>query len=103
MPYFNWVRWLRSQRHSRLEPFRRKRARGPSVEVLEDRTLLAAGLAASLLPAPLVSNQSSLGAGLNPQVAIDPMNPQKIVVVASINGDALTAYYSIDAGQDWVN
>src|SRR5438105_3884621 len=128
MSFFNWSEWLRSLvRRPRLKPFRRTKRNylRLHLEALEDRTLMAVAATAlpvSNLPVPLVTNQTSLGAGtyqpsgsvggsflqateaagMNPQLTVDPMNPQKMVVVAS-NGNALVGYYSTDGGQAWNN
>ncbi len=118
MPFFNLARWLRSLSRPHTKPIRNKHNSRMNLEVLEDRTLLATAVTAlpiSNLPIPLANNQTSLGStlpglgaagqeagGMNPQVAVDPMNPLKVVVVAT-NGDALVGYYSIDGGQAWTN
>ncbi len=96
MPFFTWARWFRSLSQPRNRPFRQRKrdALRLHMEVLEERTLM------STLPAALVSNQTAVGPGINPQVAIDPLNSQKMVVVAS-TGALLTAYYSTDAGTTW--
>lgn len=56
----------------------------------------------TVLPPALVSNQQALGSGVSPQVVVDPINPSKMVVVAS-TGAVLTAYYSTDAGSTWTS
>ncbi|MCC6417524.1 MAG: proprotein convertase P-domain-containing protein [Gemmataceae bacterium] len=65
-----------------------------TVEALEERVVM------SVLPPAVVSNQQSLGIGVGPQVAIDPLNPQKIVAVASA-GAGTVINYSTDGGYSW--
>src|SRR5205814_10385252 len=79
MSFFNWARWLRSLYRPRKQPYRKNSLTSIrlSVEGLEDRTLL------STLPAPLVSNPRSIGAGFGPSLAMDPVNPQKLVEVSN--------------------
>src|SRR5262245_30937547 len=87
-------RWLGNNRRERLSELQqprssRKRAKldlRPTFEVLEDRTML------SVLPQPIVSGPPTDIAGLSllgglgnggnettPAVAVDPLNPQKLV------------------------
>src|SRR5437016_4116828 len=99
--------WWSKNEDSQNRRFRKKSPR-LSIEHLEDRTLL------SVLPAPVVTNQSTLPGlvttglfdAVNPQEAMDPVNPQKIVVAASIEGGigaraGIGVWYSIDAGYSW--
>ncbi|HZU35062.1 MAG TPA: DUF642 domain-containing protein, partial [Gemmataceae bacterium] len=91
------------------KPHRRHTAR-PKVETLEDRTLL------SVIPAATVTNQRIVdgSAGLSslyPNVAVDPMNPQKILEFhttsvmsqpAPIDPEmVLNGNYSTDGGKSW--
>lgn len=65
-----------------------------TVEALEERVVM------SVLPPAVVSNQQPLAGSFSPQVAIDPLNPQKLVAVASTGGGTVINY-SIDGGYSW--
>src|SRR5208337_4924785 len=74
------------------------------VEELEARTLLA--VLPSVLPAPVIDGQTTgVNAlnitGLSPQVVVDPINPQKVVAVASTGGNGYVLLASADAGLSW--
>jgi subtilisin-like proprotein convertase family protein len=71
-----------------------------AVEELEVRTLL------SVLPSPVIDGQTTgVNAlkitGLSPQVVVDPINPQKVVAVASTGGNGYTVLASADGGFSW--
>src|SRR5688572_10866983 len=95
--YMNWI-----QGKTQRLPFIRKPSHRLGIEFLEERTLMSA------LPAPLVSDPTnvfegpSAATGLSPQVAIDPLNPSRMVTIAT-TGSALVGWYSIDAGNSWEN
>ena len=74
MAFFSFARWFRTLSR---RPGRTLRNKRPvyfrlDLEALEDRTLL------SVLPAPVVTNPTSLGAGISPQVVYDPLNPSDL-------------------------
>jgi subtilisin-like proprotein convertase family protein len=106
--------WLRKGNSgSRRSRNRRAAALRPSprlrLEALEDRTVM------SVLPSPAVTSNLILPAGLNggvgyssPAIAIDPVNPQKLIAVSTarapgstVPGDTLQANYTIDGGATW--
>jgi subtilisin-like proprotein convertase family protein len=124
-------RWFGDNRREHLSELRqpkksRQKAKPhlrPTFEVLEDRTLL------SVLPPPIVLGQTdiaglALGPGTvgnggnqsSPAVAVDPLNPQKMVVAFNYtpkdpppdgDGDApdqttfVEAAFSVDGGTSW--
>src|SRR5262249_28047440 len=55
------------------------------------------------LPPAVVNSQSTFGTGVSPQVAVDPVNPLKVVAVASNNGNGYTIVASFDGGQSFAN
>jgi hypothetical protein len=71
------------------------------LEYLEER-LAPSG---TQLPAPMVSNPGQLGGGYDPQVVVDPINPQIVAaswVSSPKNGKtSLVVAYSADGGQTW--
>ncbi|HZU38556.1 MAG TPA: hypothetical protein VFA18_21705, partial [Gemmataceae bacterium] len=85
----------------------------PQLEILEERTLLAT------LPVPQVSGQQVLldprlvattASVLSPAVAIDPINPNKMVAVEVVNitapapaEAAIDLQYSTDGGKTWTD
>ena len=76
----------------------RKPVRTPLLEALEHR-LAPAGLQ-DVLPAALVNSQPALtnaATNINPQVAVDPLNPQKLFEVHSTGG-GLSGFYSNGGG-----
>src|SRR6266540_849284 len=92
MQFFNWSRWVRSRQVTRLTTVRNRPSRRlrPGFETLEDRTLL------SSLPAPVVidgsqdsfpftfpTNNPALYPLIDAQIAVNPLNPNKLVAVAS--------------------
>src|SRR5262249_30563966 len=86
---FTWARWLRSISRPRGKTYQKRHPFPARVglEALEDRTLPAS------LPGPVVSNQTALPTSFaNPQanhplfdaqIAINPLDPQRLVAVAS--------------------
>jgi subtilisin-like proprotein convertase family protein len=91
-------RWL--QRKTTRKQRRRRHPRTlvrPRLEGLEDRTLL------STLPLPQVGAQQQLaGDAINPVVAIDPVNPNKVVAVYnSSGGGTVGGVFSYDGGHTW--
>ena len=77
----------------RTDAGRKKR---PVFETLEDRTVPA-----TLPPALVTPNTNPVMAGaFNPQLAVDPLNSQNMVAIAS-TGAALTGQYSTDGGTNW--
>src|SRR5437879_2570560 len=104
MPFFNWTRWLRSMYRPRGKTYYKRpgSTRRMHVEQLEDRTLLA------VLPAAVVSNQTSMiaggavQAGTSPAIAQDPVNPLKLVEVhVATNSANIIARFSNDGGSTW--
>jgi subtilisin-like proprotein convertase family protein len=117
----------RKRSHARTSPAQKSTLRRLALDRLEDRTLLATGALASTLPEPVTQAQSEVGNGFvatgtganssSPSVAIDPLNPLKMVSVwttldttdakidAGNNGGYVTTYvqgaYSIDGGTTW--
>src|SRR5438067_1709215 len=89
MTPFTWARWLRS--FCIFQGFRRP-------------VLLPLAVP---LPAPLVSNPRSIGAGFGPSLAMDPVNPQKLVEVSNAlppTNSTIAApvgRYSLDGGANW--
>ncbi|MEZ6142255.1 MAG: hypothetical protein R3B84_16980 [Zavarzinella sp.] len=53
-----------------------------------------------LLPEPLVSNTSTIGAGYSPQIIANPLDPLHLVSVYSTGG-TVGANYSYDGGLNW--
>src|SRR5438067_7004579 len=100
MALFYWRRWLRSISQARPKTYRKKHAGGarPALEALEDRALFA------VLPPALVSNAGTIAtstlSGFSPNVALDPVNPLKMIEVHT-TGSLLVANYSTDGGQSW--
>ncbi|MFM7149625.1 MAG: hypothetical protein ACKO23_07260, partial [Gemmataceae bacterium] len=104
-----WARWAGvSSRKTKNKSRRESAYQGRlTLEKLEDRTLPAT------LPLPLINNQgeilpSSSTSLTDAQILIDPMNPQKLVAVASHNSTSPTSdipglriWYSINAGSSW--
>jgi hypothetical protein len=114
--------WFSNNRQERLSELRqpkksRKKAAAslrPTFEHLEDRTLM------SVLPQPIVLGQTDisqlLGNETTPTVAVDPLNPQKLVaafefsptnIPTTPHGDKdqtafVEAAFSTDGGQNWV-
>ena len=66
------------------------------MEPLEDRTLL------SVMPAPAVSGQTSVAAGVSPQVVISPIDPRVIVEVYT-TGASVAGRYTTNTGTTWSN
>src|SRR3954451_3056793 len=99
MIFSPWFRWLKSlRRHGRHKSYQKQAPPFTrlALEALEDRTLL------STLPAAVVTNPTSMGGGISPQVAYDPINPLKLVEVNS-TGAAISGRYSINQGVTWSN
>ncbi len=102
--YFqNWL-----GKNKKDQPIRKRTSKAPLlVELLEDRTLL------STLPAAVTQPvATSLGAGLSPTVAVDPLDPMRIVEVQDVEGSqttttaagkpgSVTGNYSTDEGRTW--
>ena len=85
------------RRSEQKTPRRRRRqpVTRPTLEFLEDRTLL------SSTPAAVVTNPNyTTFTGFDPQVAIDPLNSQFLVEV-STSGSGLVMETSINGGQTW--
>src|SRR5262249_35047448 len=93
----------RTHRHSR-----RSKRRPIALEALEPR--LAPATLQDVLPAAIVSGQQLLTAGpvqneplpanMNPQVAVDPINPSTVFEVHS-TGNGLAGFISTDSGSHW--
>src|SRR5262245_18755792 len=72
-----------------------------ALEALEDRTLM------SVLPAAVVGNQQALMSGTGtqnasgPQAAVDPLDPNRLVVVASNELNGYIGRFSTDGGFSW--
>src|SRR6266545_2848512 len=98
MNYFSFTRligaaWYQKSKHKRGTPAKQPRL---SMELLEARTMPST----TTLPAPLVSDPTSVGGGFDPQIVIDPLNPLKMVEVHS-TGAGLAGNYTTDGGQTW--
>src|SRR5438876_6784288 len=105
----NWGHKHSNRKRLTRRPYSARRSAGsrPWLEALEDRTLL------STLPPPLIpfSGHQFLPAGgltndNTPSVAVDPMDPSKVVAVyqstTSQTGPSLiAAAYSTNFGQTW--
>jgi hypothetical protein len=117
----------RKRSHARTSPAQKSTLRRLALDRLEDRTLLATGALASTLPEPITQAQSEVGDGFgvtgnaanssSPSVAIDPLNPLKMVSVwttldtsdtkidSGNNGGQVTTYvqgaFSTDGGTTW--
>src|SRR5437868_2133729 len=106
MAFFNWVRWLRSERRSPIKTNRQHDRKShrlgdrpkfrPGFENLEDR------LAPATLPAALVSAQGTFAGGYSPNMVVDPLNVNRLFEVHS-GGGTIQGNVSTDGGQTWSN
>lgn len=64
------------------------------VELFEERVVPAS------LPAPVASSRSTIGAGFDPSVAVNPADPNQLVM-ASTTGTIITVRSSVDGGITW--
>jgi subtilisin-like proprotein convertase family protein len=83
------------------------------LEALEDRAVPATTtlMDPALLPPAVVNNHRVLGDGHDPQIAMDPTNPQRLVVVTSVYNHnfvdpnqstyRLEGHYTSDGGHAW--
>ena len=69
------------------------------LELFEDRVVPANP--ATTMPAVSVAESRAIAGGFQAQIAVDPTNPNKMVVV-SANGGGITGRYSLDGGLNWV-
>lgn len=89
-------RWSDDRSHRRSRPRTAQGRPRLNVEALEDRTLMAVLPAAVVVP----DSQSPLNGTHNPSLAIDPTNPDRIVMVSGAGTD-LDGSYSVTGGVDW--
>ena len=84
------------------KPQRARPGRRISLEHLEERTMPAVAPSVVTLPQAVVTNPTILNAGYDPQIAMNPANPQDLVEIAASTGNGILGMYSTNGGNTWI-